>query len=399
VPRVVSFLVLLAIVLLIGSVFFQVMAQFLLPLFLASVLVVIFKPLHEWTTEKLPNYPRIAALATTLFILLTVLVPATWLGWNAYVEGRGVFSFLEDEVERDRLVELFNNRTEQFKESYKEIVGKPFDLKAVLERATSTLSSILISSVQVLLGLVVGLAIMSIALYYFLADGPAMIQAIMQLSPLDDTYERQLLDRFSDISRAVVLATLLAAVLQGLVAGVGYFFALPSAAPIFLLTALTMVFAIVPFVGAAAVWVPTCAYLAFYGERVVDGQVVVGNWPVALGLAVYCGAVVANLDNLVKPWVLHGQTNLHPLLALLSVIGGVQALGPIGILVGPMLVAFLQALMNMLNHELKMLGREADGRDTPGMFKTKESADQPALPSATHPPKQADGKRRKRKNK
>ncbi len=387
-PRVVSFLVLLAIVVLIGSIFFQVMAQFLLPLFLASVLVVIFKPLHQWFTEKLPNYPRIAALATTLVILLIVLVPTSWLGWNAYVEGRGVFSFLEDETERQRLVDLYNDRTDRFNEYFDDLGIKLFDFGEMLEQATRAVGGILISSVQVLLGLLVGLAIMSISLYYFLADGPAMIRAIMQLSPLDDTYEQQLLDRFSDVSRAVVLATLLAAVLQGLVAGVGYFFTLPREAPLFLLTALTMVLAIVPFVGAAAIWVPTCGYL-----------VVAGNWPTALGLAVYCVVVVSNLDNIVKPWVLHGQTNLHPLLALLSVIGGVQALGPIGILVGPMLVAFLQALMNMLNHELKMLGERADEGEAPSLFATSDSGEQPTAPSAAQPLKQSRNKRRKGKKK
>jgi predicted PurR-regulated permease PerM len=183
------------------------------------------------------------------------------------------------------------------------------------------------------------------------------------------------------------------------VAGVGYFFALPREAPLFLLTALTMVFAIVPFVGAALVWVPTCAYLAFFDERMVDGAVVVGNWPVALMLAVYCGVVVSNVDNVVKPWVLHGQTNLHPLLALLSVIGGVQALGPIGILVGPMLVAFLQALMNMLNHELKMLGKEADQLDTPGMFATGGGSESAALSPPAQPQEQSRSKRRKGKKK
>ena len=67
-------------------------------------------------------------------------------------------------------------------------------------------------------------------------------------------------------------------------------------------------------------------------------------------------------DNVVKPYILHGQSKLHPLLALLSVIGGVQVLGPLGILVGPMLVTFLQALLNMLHGELDSLAEtEAAG--------------------------------------
>ncbi|HIM31482.1 MAG TPA: AI-2E family transporter, partial [Planctomycetes bacterium] len=55
----------------------------------------------------------------------------------------------------------------------------------------------------------------------------------------------------------------------------------------------------------------------------------------------------------IKPLVLHGQSRLHPLLALLSVLGGVQALGPIGILVGPMIVVFLQTLLKILRRELR----------------------------------------------
>ncbi len=56
--------------------------------------------------------------------------------------------------------------------------------------------------------------------------------------------------------------------------------------------------------------------------------------------------------------VLHGRSNLHPLLALLSVLGGVQVLGPIGIFVGPMAVAFLQTLLNMLQTELDDMGAD-----------------------------------------
>ena len=63
------------------------------------------------------------------------------------------------------------------------------------------------------------------------------------------------------------------------------------------------------------------------------------------------------VDNLVKPLVLHGRSNLHPLLALLSVLGGVQALGPIGIFVGPMVVAFLQTLLNMVHAELNSMAK------------------------------------------
>ena len=104
---------------------------------------------------------------------------------------------------------------------------------------------------------------------------------------------------------------------------------------------LTMVFALVPFVGAATIWVPASLWL------LIDGHPYL-----ACILFTYGFFIVSMADNVVKPYVLHGQSNLHPLLALLSVIGGVQVLGPLGILVGPMVVTFLQALLNMLQKEL-----------------------------------------------
>ncbi len=114
-----------------------------------------------------------------------------------------------------------------------------------------------------------------------------------------------------------------------------------------------MVLAMVPFVGSLAVWAPVAIWLFVQGHTAA-----------AIGLAIYGAAIVSTADNLIKPWVLHGQSNLHPLLALLSVLGGVTVLGPIGILVGPMLVAFLQALLTMLRKELDSLEQDAAAENT-----------------------------------
>jgi predicted PurR-regulated permease PerM len=193
---------------------------------------------------------------------------------------------------------------------------------------------------------VLGLSIMIMAMYFFFADGAAINWGVMSAIPLDEDYKRELMTEFDRTSRAVVVATLLAAVVQGLLAGVGYYFA--GTGSVFLLTLLTMVCALIPFVGAAIVWVPACIYLYFVEDRATA----------AILLFIYCAAVVSTADNVVKPWVLHGQSNLHPLLALLSVLGGVQALGPIGILVGPMVVVFLQTLLRILQRELKTIERQ-----------------------------------------
>jgi len=98
VPRVISFIVLFAIVLLVGAVFFQVMAAFFVPLFLACVLIVIFGPLHRWIGDRMPTRPRLAAMLTTISIILVVVLPLVWLGWKAYVDFHALLSKPTTEV-------------------------------------------------------------------------------------------------------------------------------------------------------------------------------------------------------------------------------------------------------------------------------------------------------------
>jgi predicted PurR-regulated permease PerM len=350
VPRVISLIVLLAIILTLGAVFFQVMAQFMVPLFLACVLLVVFHPLHAWILQRLPRRPRLVALVTTVLILLVVLLPLSWLAWNAYLESAHAVEWLQGEQSRT----LINQASLWSARSIERVTGEPFVLPKpdeLLKRTTEYIGPFLLAGVQTILAMLIGLVIMVISLYFFLADGPAMIKTLMQLSPLEDEHELELLARFGQISRSVVVATLLSAIAQGVAAGIGYYFVLPGEAPIFLLTAVTMVFAIIPFVGAAGMWVLVCLGLLAWGGG--DGQPPGSNWPLVLGFAAYCTVVVSSLDNLIKPYVLHGQANLHPLLALLSILGGVQVLGPIGILIGPMLVSFLQALLTIFQREVK----------------------------------------------
>src|SRR5690606_978349 len=158
--------------------------------------------------------------------------------------------------------------------------------------------------------------------------------------------DHEVLREVGALGRAVGVAARLAAIVQGLLAGSGYFRG--GVDSVFLLTMLTMVLALVPFVGAAAVWVPVGLWLLLVQQRFGAG----------IFLLIYGMVVVSMSDNVIKPIVLHGRSRLHPLLALLSVLGGVKALGPIGILVGPMVVSFLQAVMTMLNRELDRMGSE-----------------------------------------
>lgn len=475
--RYLSLGLLLVAILLLGILFYQVMAGFFLPLFLAALLVVIFRPMHQQILDWVKGRKKVASFLSTTVILLLVLVPLTAVGIMATIEGRSLIRRFDPaqmgqelKLARGRLglelpapTEL--RRMEQSLNAMKgQIVpsnlaeqrqqiaydanelralarelgaplalawpdGEPLDDDAppptrmernwlqfagTLQQIRSDLSdetwdalpdadaqqqqlatsrdnlqqatdeyfefrtSLLGGPVREwltdlanpddetlrtwvdtavtwgrdkvlsfggattawIVQFAFGLLIMALALFSFFLDGPAMLTALKHLTPLDDAHEDELIQEFERVSRAVVLATLLSAIAQGLLGAIGYwFFGLD---PVILLMLITMVLALVPFVGAAAVWVPCSLYIAFMEGRMGAG----------IGLAIYGTVIVSMADNVIKPFVLHGQSNLHPLWALLSVLGGVTALGPIGILVGPMVVAFLQTLLKILQREL-----------------------------------------------
>lgn len=343
--RLVSFGVILGLVAIFGLLSLRVMSSFLLPLLLAAMLVVIFGPLHRWLRERFHLPDWIAAGLTTLFVLLIVLVPLFLLvsraGGDAVAMLRSPDGLKLDPTVLDGLVQTVNDAIglHLTSDEVNSEIGK---------LAEEWIGPIAKRAPVVVVKLLIGLVVMTVSLFYFLADGPRMLDAVTRLVPLDRRYQWQLLEEFEEVSRAVVSSTLLAAIVQAVLAGFGFYMA--GLGGVFLLTLLTFFGALVPFVGAAAVWGTASLYLLFF----------VKNTWAAAGLALWGACVVSTIDNIIKPIVLHGQSKLHPLLALLSVLGGVGALGPIGIFVGPIAVAFLQAALTMLQAEIVSLSGPGD---------------------------------------
>lgn len=449
--RMVSFLVLVAILIVIGILFFRVMSAFMVPLFLAALLIVVFQPLYRWILDKCRGQRYLASGLTTLVVLLIVLIPAGLVIGMGTVQGIAIVEQLElsdlrtklsglrqeldleipwrddldrientikrwkkeqvvegtpnvddtmidnlilrlkdiqtpDDgphdsvptgetrelanalialgasepysIERDRALADVDENYRQLKASLlggsgrawlKELVNPSDDELAKLRdtftaRAGSPLISFGGGTLAIAGKWLIGLLIVIAAMFFLFAEGGRMLDGAIRLSPLEERYVRELASEFDRVCRAVVTATLLSAVAQGVLAGIGFYFA-GLKGSVALLMLLAMILAMVPFLGTAAVWIPVCLYLYFVEDRLTA----------ALLLAVYGTVVISGADNVIKPIVLHGQSNLHPLLALLSVIGGLQALGPIGILVGPMVVVFLQTLLKILQRELLSL--------------------------------------------
>lgn len=430
-----------------GVLFFELISFFLLPLFLASVVVVVFRPWHDWLLRFARGHRYLTAALTTVSVLLAVLLPSILVVALAGSEASRLLRGLDEGEVRDklqraraslglnypyseelrymerslrrlqedaregaaargnvnalrhlceewgRLEDPLNNsirapRTadfqtvasalatardaepgtfayqqamdtvvRRFRDYRQEFLGGSWrslmsdtanptseDLRALTEQWL-TVTPDRISSLGSRAGLIVGrglfgVLIFLVATFFFLADGSVIAAQLMALSPLDDRHDEQLLADFIRVTRAVVAGSLAAAVAQGVLAGIGFRFA--GLESVFLLTVVTSLTAMIPFVGAAFVWLPVSLWLMFIEQRTTAG----------ISLAIYGMTVISTVDNIIKPWILHGHSAMHPLAALMGVLGGVQLLGPSGVFIGPMAVAFLQTLLRLLHREV-----------------------------------------------
>jgi predicted PurR-regulated permease PerM len=175
---------------------------------------------------------------------------------------------------------------------------------------------------------------MLIALFFLLVQGRELVDWLDEALPLGEGETRELLRDFGKTSYAVVISTLVTAGAQAVAALIGYLIAqVPH--PVFF-TAVTFFGAFIPAIGAASFTLLAAGVL-----------LVTGHPYFALFLAIWAVLVVSLVDNVVKPLVLRGGMDMPGAVVFFALIGGLGAFGPIGLLLGPLSVAFFVAMLRM----------------------------------------------------
>lgn len=163
-------------------------------------------------------------------------------------------------------------------------------------------------------------------MFFLLIDGRAILSRTMSYLPLRGPEKDLMLGRFVSVTRAMVKGTMLIGLAQGVLAGLA-FWVVGIDGAVFWGTVM-VVLSIIPLVGAALVWVPAAIILA-----------VTGAFGKAIGLAIFCALVVGSVDNVLRPMLVGRDTQMHDLMILFSTLGGLIVLGPVGLIVGPILAA------------------------------------------------------------
>jgi predicted PurR-regulated permease PerM len=283
------------------------------------------------------NRPRLAAAALTAATAFVVVVPALFIVWMALHE---VLSLADGGLDQagSRLREVLPNVYERGRELIARFGGDPDRVgKDLVARMPGLIWGGLAQGAWSVLGslgaFAVGFLFMLATQYSLYLAGPRVRRFLRDLAPLDPERTDSVLEVLRTTTVAALSGGVVVALVQGLLAGVGYVIAgVPS--PV-LWGMLTCLAALVPVGGAALVWVPAVGWLFLVGET--------GS---AVFLLVFSALLVSTLDNILRPWLLsrQGGVAIHPLLLLFAVLGGIGLFGMSGIVFGPLLIAFLTTL-------------------------------------------------------
>lgn len=328
-----SNLTLLALLALCLGIFLIMVWPYLFALFMGLLLAILSRPLYEALAARRLG-PRTAAALTMAVILLAIIAPLTAFAVTAVKQAIALAAYLADErgaeFIRQAVAAVTALRPVQW------VIESPGDLQAkgleFAQSAGAALSKVILVQAAALPDLALKVIISLLAWFFLLFEGEAFMRWLSGKLPMDQGLRGRLTAAFRATAASTVWATSAAAAAQALVVMLG--FLLLGVPGIFLAGGATFIFAWIPILGSLPVCLAGAVYLYFHGSLV----------KLALMAAV---AVAAGLmDNVVRPIVLKGRGDMHPLLALISIFAGIHMFGILGVIFGPIVAAMLLALLN-----------------------------------------------------
>ncbi|RMH70144.1 MAG: AI-2E family transporter [Gemmatimonadetes bacterium] len=367
---------LLALLIGVMVIFFNMVKIFLVPVLLAAVFCTLFFPLYTWLLERTKGNKAFSSLLCCLILLLGLLVPIYLVADSVSREAVVFYQSAEQEIREiikkgdegllgkikdNRWVQRFNLDKMDWQSTLKDVASTGGKLLATVINKTSK------GTFQVVAILFITLFTM----FYFFMDGEALIARVMYLSPLNDDYEREIIARFVSISRATIKGTLLIGLTQGGLGGITLW-VLGVGSPI-LWGVVMVILSIIPMVGPAVVMIPAAII-----------QIVLGNiWQGVVILFVTL-VIISNIDNLMRPRLVGQESGMHDLMIFFSTLGGISMFGAMGFIVGPVVAALFLAILDIYSKEFQIHLNMAQ------TFDAVSGEESPSLPPEPRPAEDDD---------
>jgi predicted PurR-regulated permease PerM len=196
-----------------------------------------------------------------------------------------------------------------------------------------------------MVGLILAFGLVLLSAFFFYVEGEAIVTELSLLSPLPSRYDREFAHRFKDVIDATFRGQLMTSLAQAIATGVGLAIAgVPGA---LLWSFVAMILSLLPMLGAATVWVPAAGYLWIAASMGSRGYVA------AIFLTIWGVLVVSTIDNIVRPWTMKGKAQLPAIPLLFAVLGGMQAFGFIGLVLGPLVFSLLMSIIDIYKRSFR----------------------------------------------
>jgi predicted PurR-regulated permease PerM len=315
----------------------RIVAPLWQPLLWAVLLGALLAPLNARLTARLGNKPQLASSVTTLGVLLLLLLPVLGMVAAVATQAGQLLGRIDTASLRTANLDLSSYpllaRPLQWLDSTFGVSLTQIEAwvvagaRKLLELVASSGGSVVMSAVSTLVSIVLTLFV----LFFVLRDGPRFANSLVRLLPIEPQLRGKLWRHLIEVTRAVFMGIGLTALVQGTLLGIGFAIAgLPS--PL-VFGVLAVLFALVPFVGTAIMWIPATLWLLTQGEP---------YW--AMFMAGWGVLVVGGVDNFLRPMLISGRAEVPTLAVFIGVMGGLSAFGFVGLFLGPIVLGLLVAL-------------------------------------------------------
>jgi len=334
------FFALLALVAVLAALIFL---PYISSIVIALVCSVIFRPIHNKLLKILPS--SFAAFGTIIIVAVIIFIPLGFFGVRISTEAQGLYQYVTTEGNQAKVVTMLNDLVLKVGHRvlgyYPEVNAESFNIagyaQQILSWSFTNLDSIFTNAAK----FAFNIFILLIALYYMLRDGGNLKKSIIAMSPLLDQYDEAIFEKLERAIFSVVRGSLGVGIVQGLLTMLGFWiFGIPN--PV-LWGGVAAIASLIPGIGTALVLVPAIIYLY-----------VTGAFLMAVGLLVWAFLAVGLVDNFLGPYLVQKGVHIHEFLILLSVVGGLSFFGPIGFILGPLILSLLFALLEIYQHHLKI---------------------------------------------
>jgi len=298
-------------------------------LVLSAIMAYIMYPMYK----KIDMYvPRYAAIISCIFLISLFTLPLLLLLQSLVQESISIINIVRSLISRNQSTECTNFLCEQT-----QLLLQQTGVNQYIQGTLDNMANVLIQQTSVFLGnlpeILLQIVIFFFAFYYAIKDGKNITKFIDRASKQIQSVFTVHLRHMDSVMRAILFGYFLVALVQGVIALVGYIvLGIENA---FFWAALTSIFALIPIIGTAIVWFPLSVMQIIEGVGANDLGVIVKG----VILLLYGLFIISTIDNFIRPGIIAARVNVHPLTIFLGILGGIKILGPAGFIIGPVILS------------------------------------------------------------